>query len=68
MKNTGERWGGAISAAHFLHAFAGDLPWAHLDIAGPSHTSKERGYWAKGGTGVGVRTLVELVRAWRPKG
>jgi leucyl aminopeptidase len=66
MKNTGERYGGAITAAHFLHAFAKETPWAHLDIAGPSHAPKERGYVAKGGTGFGVRTLVELVRAWRP--
>jgi len=65
MKNTGERFGGAISAAHFLHAFAKETPWAHLDIAGPSHAPKERGYVAKGGTGFGIRTLVELVRAWR---
>jgi leucyl aminopeptidase len=65
MKNTGERFGGAISAGHFLHAFAKDVPWAHLDIAGPSHAPKERGYVAKGGTGFAIRTLVELVRAWR---
>ncbi len=64
MKNTGERFGGAITAAHFLHAFAKDVPWAHLDIAGPSHAPKERGYVAKGGTGFGVRTLVEFVRAF----
>ncbi len=64
MKNTGERFGGAITAAHFLHAFAKDAPWAHLDIAGPSHSPKERGYVAKGGTGFGIRTLVEFVRAW----
>ncbi len=63
LKNSGERWGGAITAAHFLHAFAKDAPWAHIDIAGPSHATKERGYVAKGGTGFGVRTLVELVRA-----
>jgi len=62
LKNSGERWGGAINAAHFLKAFAGDVPWVHLDIAGPSHASKERGYISKGGTGAGVRTLVELVR------
>jgi leucyl aminopeptidase len=65
MKNTGERFGGAISAAHFLHAFAKETPWAHLDIAGPSHAPKERGYVAKGGTGFGIRTLVELVRSWK---
>ncbi len=66
MKNTGERWGGAIAAAHFLREFTGETPWAHLDIAGPSHSGKERGYVGKGGTGVAVRTLVELVRSWRP--
>ncbi len=55
LKNTGERWGGAITAAHFLHKFAGDVPWAHLDIAGPSHSAKERGYVApRGGTGFAV--------------
>jgi leucyl aminopeptidase len=64
LKNTGERWGGAITASHFLHHFAGEVPWAHLDIAGPSHAKKERGYVAPGGTGVAVRTLVELVRRW----
>ncbi len=62
LRNTGERWGGAIAAAHFLHEFTGDTPWIHLDIAGPSFSHKERGYIPKGGTGVGVRTLVELVR------
>jgi len=66
LKNTGERFGGAITAAHFLRAFAKETPWAHLDIAGPSHAPKERGYVAKGGTGFGIRTLVDFVRAWRP--
>jgi leucyl aminopeptidase len=65
LKNVGDRMGGAISAGHFLHAFAGETPWAHLDIAGPSHSPKEYGYVAKGGTGFGVRTLVEFVRGWR---
>jgi leucyl aminopeptidase len=65
MKNTGERWGSAITAAHFLHRFAGAVPWAHLDIAGPSHASKDRGYVSAGGTGFAVRTLVELVRSWK---
>jgi leucyl aminopeptidase len=65
LKNTGDRQGGAISAGHFLHAFVKDAPWAHLDIAGPSHSGKERGYVPKGGTGFGIRTLVEFVRAWR---
>jgi leucyl aminopeptidase len=62
MKNSGERWGGAINAALFLKEFVGDTPWVHLDIAGPSTSPKERGYHGKGATGVGVRTLVEYVR------
>jgi leucyl aminopeptidase len=62
MKNAGERWGGAINAALFLREFVGETPWVHLDIAGPSTSPKERGYLGKGGTGVGVRTLVEYVR------
>lgn len=61
MKNSGERWGAAINAAIFLKEFVGRTPWVHLDIAGPSVSPKERGYFAKGATGVGVRTLVELV-------
>jgi leucyl aminopeptidase len=62
MKNSGERWGGAINAAVFLREFVGDTPWVHLDIAGPSQSPKDRGYHSKGATGVGVRTLVELIR------
>jgi len=61
MKNTGERWGGAISAAIFLREFVGDTPWAHLDIAGPSQAPRERGYFGKGATGIGVRTLAEFL-------
>ncbi|MBX7112779.1 MAG: leucyl aminopeptidase [Myxococcaceae bacterium] len=62
MKNSGERYGGAINGAVFLKEFVGDTPWVHLDIAGPSQSPKERGYYAKGATGVGVRTFVELIR------
>ncbi|HVE87838.1 MAG TPA: leucyl aminopeptidase, partial [Myxococcales bacterium] len=62
MKNSGERWGAAINAAVFLREFVGETPWVHLDIAGPSISPKERGYLGKGATGVGVRTLVELIR------
>ncbi len=62
LKNAGSRWGGAISAAQFLQEFVGDTPWVHLDIAGPSTSDKDRGYIGKGGTGVAVRTLVELTR------
>ncbi len=63
VKNTGGRWGGAITAAQFLAEFVGDVPWVHLDIAGTAYTDKERSYYAKGGTGVGVRTMINLAQA-----
>jgi len=62
MKNTGERYAGAITAGLLLKEFAGDGPWAHLDIAGPARASDTDGYILKGGTGFGVRTIVELAR------
>ena len=59
IKNTGIRWGGAITAALFLQEFVRDgLPWAHLDIAGPAFGEKEYSYLGKGGSGHGVRTLL----------
>jgi leucyl aminopeptidase len=54
-------YGGALTAGIFLQQFVGDRPWVHLDIAGPSRASGDDGYLVKGGTGFGVRTLVELV-------
>lgn len=62
MKNTGERAGGAITAALFLSSFVGETPWVHLDIAGPAMYSRDKGEVTKGGSGVGVRTLARLVR------
>lgn len=61
MKNTGERYGGAITAGLFLRQFAGEQSWAHIDIAGPSHTDKEWGALAKGGTGFGAATLIDYL-------
>jgi leucyl aminopeptidase len=60
VKNTGERYGGAITAALFLSEFVDNTPWVHVDIAGTASSSKEGGYIVKGATGVGVRTLVNL--------
>jgi len=60
IKNTGNRYGGAITAALFLAEFVDNTPWVHVDIAGTASSSKESGYMVKGATGVGVRTLVEL--------
>ena len=58
-----ERWGGASYAAAFLQEFVDDVPWAHLDIAGPAFNEKAAyGHVTPGGTGVAVATLVELAR------
>ncbi len=63
LKNSGERYGAAINAALFLEEFVGKTPWVHLDIAGPATGIKDRGYLSKGASGIGVRTLAQLVRA-----
>ncbi|NTU83025.1 MAG: leucyl aminopeptidase [Chloroflexales bacterium] len=65
LKNTGGRYGGAISAAGFLAAFVGDYPWCHLDIAGTAWVERPlKAYQSRGATGVGVRLLVELLRGY----
>ena len=61
IKNTGGRYGGAITGAWFIGEFAEGTPWAHLDIAGTSMTDKDKGYQVKGATGIPVRTLINLV-------
>lgn len=61
VKNIGAtRYGGAITAALFLQRFVGEVPWVHLDIAGPAWSDKRRDYAGPGGTGFGVRSLVRL--------
>lgn len=55
------RYGGAITAALFLSEFVGDTRWAHIDIAGPAYAKKESAYCGAGGTGFGVRLLVDLL-------
>ena len=61
IKNIGKRYGGAITAALFLREFVGDVPWVHLDIAGPAFAERAGDYGPKGATGVPVRTLVRYV-------
>jgi leucyl aminopeptidase len=59
------RWGGGLYAAAFLREFTGGLPWAHLDIAGPSFNSGGPwGHTTAGGTGVAVSTLIDYARAF----
>jgi leucyl aminopeptidase len=57
---------GTLTAGIFLSEFAGDTRWAHLDIAGTARAAAEDGEVSKGGTGWGVRTLIELARTFRP--
>ncbi|MEP7060157.1 MAG: leucyl aminopeptidase [Actinomycetota bacterium] len=61
IKNIGDRYGGAITAALFLAEFVGDIPWVHLDIAGPAFAEKATPLAPRGATGMPVRTLVKFV-------
>lgn len=69
MKNIGGPYGGAITAALFLNEFTGDVPWAHLDIAGPMNVDGDDGWLSRGATGYGTRLLIELAMKFkRPTG
>ncbi len=64
VHNTGGRGAGSITAAKFLEKFIdGHKNWAHIDIAGPAFPPKGAGK-SGGGTGFGVRLLVELLKKW----
>ncbi|MGB4588901.1 MAG: leucyl aminopeptidase [Clostridiaceae bacterium] len=62
LKNTGGRWGGAITAASFIEEFVEGTPWIHLDVAGTSDLPSARGYLPKGATGTPVKTLYYYVK------
>ncbi len=64
VKNVGGRWAGAITAALFLKKFVGDYKWVHLDIAGTAILEEPLPYSPKGGSGVGVRLLVEFLKSF----
>ncbi len=67
LRNIGaNRYGGALTAGLFLQSFVGDVPWVHLDIAGPARASGDDGELTRGGTGFGVRTLARLARSFEP--
>ena len=62
IKNSGStRYGGAITAAMFLQFFVKDVPWSHIDIAGPAYIERKRNWTAPGATGYGVRTLLNYL-------
>jgi leucyl aminopeptidase len=56
---------GAITAGFFLSHFVGDVPWAHLDIAGTAFDVPDISYYSNGATGVGVRLLTEIAMNWK---
>ncbi|MBK9035038.1 MAG: leucyl aminopeptidase [Myxococcales bacterium] len=58
MRNTGDRFGGAITAGLFLKVFAKDTPWVHVDLAGPASVSSGKPHQPRGGTGFAVATIV----------
>lgn len=62
LTNSGGRFGGTITAGLFVGSVVGTTPWIHLDIAGPSWTEKNKGYFSKGATGYGTRLLYQLVK------
>jgi leucyl aminopeptidase len=65
VKNVGMgRAAGAIAGAAFLLKFVDDYPWIHLDIAGTAWADREQPYKPKGGTGVGVRLLTQMLLDW----
>jgi leucyl aminopeptidase len=61
LKSSGDRYGGALTAAAFLREFTAGLPWAHLDIAGPAFNKHSPYYYLpEGATGMSIRTMVAL--------
>ncbi len=69
VKNIGSETGeaGSITAAAFLHEFIGDVPWAHLDIAGVDNISEKHAYLSRGATGMGVRLVTEALEQMAKK-
>jgi leucyl aminopeptidase len=60
MKNVGGPYAGATTAAIFLSEFTGEIPWAHLDIAGPMNAESDSGWKSKGAIGFGTRILIDF--------
>jgi leucyl aminopeptidase len=61
-RNLGDKWGGAVTAALFLGQFVPEeIPWAHIDIAGPSVKEEPLGHLGKGAKGFGVKTMVRFM-------
>jgi leucyl aminopeptidase len=68
MKNVGGPYAGATTAAIFLSEFVGDVPWAHIDIAGPMNVDSDAGWKSKGATGFGTRLLIDFATSFTAAG
>ncbi len=66
IKNVGGRAAGTITAAAYLQEFVGETPWAHCDIAGTAWDFTEKSYVPKGPSGIATRSLISLIRNWKP--
>jgi leucyl aminopeptidase len=66
MRNIGGPYAGATTAAIFLSEFVGDVPWAHIDIAGPMNVDGDSGWKSKGATGFGTRLLIDFATGFTP--
>ena len=66
MRNIGGPYAGATTAAIFLSEFVDEVPWAHLDIAGPMNAENDNGWKSKGATGFGTRILVDFACNFAP--
>jgi leucyl aminopeptidase len=68
MSNLGGPFAGSTTAALFLAEFVGEVPWAHLDIAGTMQSEKDDSWRSQGATGYGARLLLEVARDFLPVG
>lgn len=62
LTNSGGKFGSTITAGLFLGTVIGSVPWVHIDIAGPSWSEEDSGYFSKGATGFGVRLIYQIAK------
>ena len=66
LQNIGGENGGAITAGLFLQQFVGNIPWAHIDMAGTARAPADEGWRSKGATGYGARLLIDVLLRFTP--
>ncbi|MEW6067050.1 MAG: leucyl aminopeptidase [Nitrospirota bacterium] len=65
IKNSGGKTGSLVTSAYFLHEFAENVPWVHLDIAGTAWIEKEKPYMPKGASGIGIRLIMDFIKGMK---